>query len=240
MEVTGHPQHADLTGKSTTRRPPTAAAIPPSSGKVRDTSAPLREKTVTSSSTTTVARCPSNFHSIALPSPLGGAAARVASIGANPGSRTASFVLVGTYRRYAAGGALSGRAGSVASGGGCGQPVDADELDLADIATDVTSSGLGDAVSLVGVGGWGGSEVSATRISSLLTVAGGFRAMNRQSRAPPVSMVTGSRLRSFGNYTSSLVTMRCLDHWSVPSGAVASKPPITRIWVSVTWRPKST
>ena len=63
--------------------------------------------------------------------------------------------------------------------------------------------------------------------------------MNRQSRAPPVSMVTGSRLRSFGNHTSSLVTMRCLDHWSVPSGAVASKPPITRIWVIVTWRPKS-
>ena len=73
----------------------------------------------------------------------------------------------------------------------------------------------------------------------MLTVAGGFRAMNRQSRAPAVSIVTGSRLRSFGKYTSSLVTMRCLDHWSVPSGAVASKPPMMRIWVSVTCRPKS-
>ena len=38
----------------------------------------------------------------------------------------------------------------------------------------------------------------------MLTVAGGFRAMKRQSRAPPVSMVTGSRLRSFGNHTSWL------------------------------------
>src|SRR4029077_18551467 len=69
---------------------------------------------------------------------------------------------------------------------------------ISDIATDVTASGFGDPVSLVGVGGWGGSEVSATRIRSLLIVAGGVEVMNRQSRAPPVSMVTGSRRRSLG------------------------------------------
>jgi len=34
------------------------------------------------------------------------------------------------------------------------------------------------------------------RIRSLLTVAGGFRLISRQSLAPPVSMVTGARLRS--------------------------------------------
>ena len=55
---------ATISPSSTTWRSPTAAAIPDSSGKVRVTSAPLRENTVTSpSATITVALWPSSFTS---------------------------------------------------------------------------------------------------------------------------------------------------------------------------------